>query len=276
MLILALLVVLPVCCSMLYCLAAGFGAFDVAGDGGIGLHHYRALWARGDLPASFLFTTGIALVGTLLSYAAALLLALAIRSASGWNRLSRFLIQIPLPFPHQIAAVFVILFLTQSGLVSRLLTTTGLIAGQESFPTLVFDGYGLGILIAYLWKEIPFLTVVVLAVLSGVGSEYEDVAGTLGATRMQRLRYVLLPTVTRGTLPNIILLAAFIFGAFEVPLMVGPLYPPMLSVLTQQQLEAADIAQRGEAFALGTIVSIAIGLMAFAYVLIRRRTDGPT
>ena len=276
MLLLLLLVFLPVCCSILYCVAASFGLFDTSGNAGFTFRHYVALWNRGDLTASFFFTTGIALVGTLLSYVIALLIAVAVRTSSAWNRTSRFLLQVPLPFPHQIAAVFVILFFTQSGLLSRLLVATGLIAGQEGFPALVYDQYGIGILLAYLWKEIPFLTVVILAVLSGIGSDYEEVARSLGASRMQRFRYILLPTVTRGALPNIILLAAFIFGAFEVPLMVGSLYPPMLSVLTLQRMEPADITQRGEAFALGTIIAIVIGLMGFAYTVIRRRIDERT
>ncbi len=273
MLFLVLLVFLPVCCSILYCVAAGFGLFDPTGNSGFTFRHYAALWNRGDLPASLLFTTAITVVGTLLSYVIALLLAVAVRSSSAWNRTSRFLLQIPLPFPHQIAAVFVILFFTQSGLISRLLSTLGIMGGQEGFPALVFDQYGIGILLAYLWKEIPFLTVVMLAILSGIGSEYEDAARSLGANSFQRFRYILLPTITRGALPNIILLGAFIFGAFEVPLMVGSLYPPMISVLTLQRMGPADITQRGEAFALGTIIAIIIGLAGFAYTVLRRRTD---
>lgn len=273
MFVLGLLVFLPVGCSILYCIAAGFGLFDPVGEAGFTLRHYEALWNRGDLSASILFSVGITVVGTALSYILSLLLAITIRTSSVWNRISRFLVQIPLPFPHQIAAIFVILFFAQSGLLSRLLGATGVLSGQESFPALVFDEYGIGIMLAYLWKEIPFLTVVMLAILSGIEAEYEEVARSLGAGKFQRFRHILLPTVTRGALPNIILLGAFIFGAFEVPLMVGSLYPPMVSVLTLQRLEAADITQRGEAFALGTIVAVIIGLAGYAYVMVRRRTD---
>lgn len=267
-----MLVLLPFLCSIVYCVGAGFGLFDPAGDG-FTLRHYTTLWERGDLPASFLFTTIITLLGTLLSYVIALFLAMVIRSSSVWNGISRFLIHIPLPFPHQIAAVFTILFVAQSGLISRVLGAIGIISGQEEFPALVFDSYGIGILLAYLWKEVPFLTVAILAVLSGIGSEYEDVARSLGAGPGQRFRYVLLPTITRGTLPNVILLAAFIFGAFEVPLMVGSLYPPMISVLTLQRLTPADITQRGEAFALGTIVAAVFALLTLLYSLMRRERN---
>lgn len=266
---LAILVLLPLLCSILYCVAAGFGLFDTAGTG-FTLRHYTTLWQRGDLPTSFLFTTTITLLGTAISYAVSLLLALGIRSSSAWNGISRFLVHIPLPFPHQIAAVFVVLFFAQSGLIARILGAAGIISGQEAFPALVFDNYGIGVLLAYLWKEIPFLTVVILAVLSGIGGEYEEAARSLGAGRRQRMRYVLLPAVTRGAMPNVILLAAFIFGAFEVPLMVGPLYPPMIAVLTQQRMTPADITQRGEAFALGTIVAGIFALLSLLYVVLRR------
>lgn len=267
---LILLVGVPVACSLLYCVAAGFGLFDVGG-GGFTFRHYLSLWERGDLPASFLFTSLITIVGTILSCGIALFLALILRASSGWNSVSRLLVHVPLPFPHQIAAVFVVLFLSQSGLVSRLLAAAGILPEQEAFPALVYDSHGIGILLAYLWKEVPFLTVVVLALLAGIGSEYEDAARTLGAGRGQRLRHVLLPTITRGVMPNVILLAAFMFGAFEVPLMVGPLYPPMISVLTLQRMTPADITTRGEAFALGTIVATVFALLALLYTILRRR-----
>lgn len=259
------LTALPALVGVGYGVLASVGYFRPAGESGLTLRHYAALWASGDLGWSLGFTIGIAAAATALSFVIALLVALSIRGASFLNRWSRFLIQTPLPFPHLVVAVFTVLFLSQSGLVSRALFALGVLTAQESFVELVYDRFGIGIVLVFLWKEIPFLAVVMLAVLDSAGKKYEAVAQSLGASRWQRFRYITLPVVTQGALPSVVLVFAFIVGAFEVPLLVGATYPPMLSVLTMQRYSAAHLDFRGEAFALSTIIAVLMLVLVALY-----------
>ena len=41
----------------------------------------------------------------------------------------------------------------------------GLIESAEAFPLLINDRFGIGIMLAYVWKEIPFITLMLLSVL---------------------------------------------------------------------------------------------------------------
>ena len=56
----------------------------------------------------------------------------------------------------------------------------------------------MGIILHYVRKEIPFLALIVLAVLFAQPIGYEVVAENLGASRWQRLRYVTIPLGRAG------------------------------------------------------------------------------
>ncbi len=72
----------------------------------------------------------------------------------------------------------------------------GLIGQPADFPVLVRDGQGMGVIIAYLWKEVPFIALVVLEAMQSAGSAYEDSVRTLGADPWQRFRSITLPVLS--------------------------------------------------------------------------------
>ena len=115
--------------------------------------------------------------------------------------------------------------------MARLSYAINLIETPAEFPELVFDRFAIGIIAEYVWKEIPFIGVVVLAILQSIGDDYEALAQTLGANRWQRFRYVLLPLIMPGVLSVSVIVLAFTFGAFEIPFILGQSFPQHLSVL---------------------------------------------
>lgn len=96
---------------------------------------------------------------------------------------------------------------------------------------LLQDRYGIGIILHYVSKEIPFLALIILAVLRTQSDGYDLVAENLGASRWQRLRYVTIPLVMPSLLSGALLVFAFIFSSYEAPALLGVSYPRMLPVL---------------------------------------------
>ena len=78
------------------------------------------------------------------------------------------MLQLPIMLPHAVVALFAMNLLSQSGLLARLLYALGMISGQESFPDLLFDQAGVGIILSYLWKEIPFVAFFVVTLMAAV------------------------------------------------------------------------------------------------------------
>jgi putative spermidine/putrescine transport system permease protein len=121
---------------------------------------------------------------------------------------------------------------------------------------LVRDRAGLGVVLVYLYKETPFLVLLLLASMGPGLAQREEAAAVLGATRWQRLRWVVWPTIRTPLASGALIVAAFVLGAFEVPLTVGPNYPPTLATYAadQPQLDQrlGDLEDMARTMGLGT------------------------
>jgi putative spermidine/putrescine transport system permease protein len=137
----------------------------------------------------------------------------------------------------------------------------GLIETSSDFPLLVNDRFGLGIILAYVWKEIPFITLMIFSVLRNAGGmELLDVGKTLNATRWQRFRYILWPMIFPSLTAASLIVFAYTFGAFEVPFLLGQTYPMTLPVLAYKHYADVDLMARPEGIATGIIIACIVAL----------------
>jgi len=229
------------------------------------LHHYWAILTDPGFRTSLLLTFYIALVSTLLSTVLAVAVAMVLRHNVYGNGLLTLIFQIPLPVPHMVAAAGIVLLLTQSGLFARLLYSVGWLQEPGQFPVLVFDRWYIATILVYLWKETPFIGLVVLAVLKGVGQEYEEMARTLGANAWQRFRYVLLPLILPGIVSTSMIVFAFMFGSFEIPLLLGLRYPNTLPVAAYRAYIDPDLNQRPASMAMGMVITVIVVVVLALY-----------
>jgi putative spermidine/putrescine transport system permease protein len=257
--------------GLLFGLAQSLGLFSVVDVGGPTLAFYAEALGSADFARSLALTAYVAGVATLLAAALSLGLALLLRRAFRGARMLRLLVQLPLPAPHIVAAIGVALLLGQSGMAARLLHAAGLVAGPADFPALVYDRGAVGLIVAYVWKETPFITLVTLAALRSAGSEVEHAARNLGATPWQTLRYVTLPLVGPALLGAATIVFTFTFGAFEAPLLLGQSYPRTLAVEAYVRYQDTDLAARPAALALNTLIAGLTALAAPPYIWLLRR-----
>lgn len=223
---------------------------------------WRALLDDPAFWASVRFTLRITVLATVLSAGAALAAALALR---GRGVLPRTLLALPVPVPHVLVASTAVLWLGPGGLADRVLG--GLPA------TLVGDRQGLGIVLVYVYKEAPFLALLLLAAMGRGLAEREEAAAVLGLGPAQRLRWVVWPTVRRPLVLGSLIVAAFVLGAFEVPLLVGPTAPTTLAEYAREATQGDVIGGEGTAAAALLVTALAgIGL-AFGAVGAARGAD---
>lgn len=260
--------------GLLFGVAQSLGLWSVVDVGGPTLAFYRVVLGSDEFSQSLGLTLYVAAVSTLLATIASFPLALLLRQSFRGTRLLRLLVQLPLPVPHLVAAIGIGLLLTQSGLLPRLLYAAGLITAPQQFPTLVYDRGAVGIILTYVWKEIPFITLVTLAALRASGEEAERVARNLGATPLQVLWHVTLPLVAPALLGAATIVFAFTFGAFEVPLLLGQSYPRMLAVEAYARYQDTDLATRPTALALNTMIALCTALAVPPYLWLLRRSGG--
>ena len=247
-------------------LTQSLGFFAPIGEHTFTLTHYSDMLRNGEFQLSLFLTVSVAAIATLLSAAIGVGLALSLRRiAARWPVLNA-VVQVPIAVPHLVMAVLLLNVISQSGLLARIAYAAGLLASPNEFPVLVNDRYATGIIAAYVLKESPFIAVVALAMLARIGGDYEALAATLGASRWQRFRHVTFPLLAPAVVSSSVIVFAFIFGAFEVPFLLGRSYPSMLGVVAQRRFTGIDLSERPDAIALSVLMSIITAALVWAYL----------
>jgi putative spermidine/putrescine transport system permease protein len=178
-----------------------------------------------------------------------------------------------LPVPHLVAAISIGLLLGQSGLLARLVNATGVITMPAEMPALVYDPLAVGIIVTYVWKEVPFVTLVMLAALGSRLIELEQAARTLGATPLQTLLHITLPLIAPSLLGAATIVFVFTFGSFEVPVLLGQRYPRMLAVEAFVHYSDTDLQLRPLALALNTLIVVVTVLASIPCLWLLRRAN---
>ena len=257
--------------GLLIGLLRSFNYMPVIGLTEPNLDAYRAVLSSRDFLGSFLLTFHISFTSTVISAVLAVGAALLLRKTFPGRAVINFLFQLNLTVPHLVGAIGILYLFSQSGSFARLAHAAGMIDRPADFPALVFDPYAIGIILQYVWKEIPFIGVIVLAQMQALGQDYEAVARSLGASRWQAFRHVLLPLIMPGVLSACVIVFAFTFGAYEIPLVLGENHPAALPVLAYRTYTDVDLASRPEAMAMAIVIALLSGLMIWAYVRLTRR-----
>jgi len=249
-------------------LVQSLGYLPALGMEGPSLDAYRQVLSDRDFYDSLVLTLYVAGVSTAVSTVLAVLAALVLRRAGG--TLSTVVFQLPITVPHLVAAVGIALVVSQTGLGARLAASLGLIGEPSQFPALLYDRYSAGIILTYVWKETPFIALVVLAALRGVTGELEEVARTLGANAWQRFWHVVFPVISPAVLVASLVVFAFTFGSFEVPYLLGRSYPTVLPVMAYDEYRDIDLAARPVAMTINVLIALITGIFAALYLRLNR------
>ena len=236
-------------------LVQSLGHLPAAGMQAMSLVHFANVLEDPDFLQSLVLTLYVSLTSTVIAAGLSVVMAVFLLSFSARKRLVHFIFQIPLTVPHLVIAVAMVFMLTPTGLLSRVVVKLGLIDSSAAFPLLVNDRWGIGMRLTYVWKEVPFITLMILSVLRRSGAELLEVGRTLKAGRWQRFRYITLPTIFPSLGAACLIVFAYTFGAFEVPFLLGRTYPMMLPVWAYKNYSDVDLLARPEGIATGLIIA---------------------
>jgi len=246
------------------------GYLPAAGMQSMSFAHFANVFTDPDFLRSLGLTVYVSLTSTLIAAGLSIAAAVFLLALSARNRLLQFIFQIPLTVPHLVIAVAMVFMLTPTGLLSRVAVKVGLIDAAAAFPLLVNDRWSIGIMLTYVWKEIPFITLMILAVLQRSGAELLEVGRILNAGRWQRFRYITLPTIFPSLGAAGLIVFAYTFGAFEVPFLLGRTYPMLLPVWAYKNYSDVDLMARPEGIATGLIIAgVVVVAVVCAQVLTR-------
>ena len=173
-------------------LLQSFGYFKVVGLTDFTLKYYKEVLMDSGFLSSLKFSLYTSIVSSVIAVVLGVILSYSIVQMKGNKETVEFLYRIPIAVPHIVAALLVYNIFSQTGILPRILFETGLIKDQAQFPSLLYEPNGVGIIAAYIWKEIPFVALTTYTVLSNVSRKLSDVAYNLGANKKQVFYYVLI------------------------------------------------------------------------------------
>ncbi len=203
---------------------------------GLTLEHWQAVLGGAEFYQSLGYSLAIALVSIGVSTLLALLLVSWAKESLQRGALALAL-YLPLALPTAVVAFLGFQWWSGGGLLARAAYQLGWIASSEDFPVLINDRLGVGIVLAHLGMATPFLAVYFSALYrSERVAQFRELAQTLGMPARAAAWRVVMPVLLWRGRATLLLYGMFVFGSYEIPLLLGSQSPQMLTVLTVRKL----------------------------------------
>ncbi len=227
---LALLLIAPglalVAALFLYPLCFSLISAFTGPQGGFSLQAFGKAWElySGDI----LFTVIIVLASCLLTGLASIVIAGTL--TLGENRFIvgtlKALYRWPLFIPFIVAAQCMRTFLAKNGLMNNSFVSMGLMEPLQAVSFLDWRG----IIATFVWKQTPFVALLLAGALAALDRATLEAGRNLGASRMRVLVELALPQVMPQLLVALVLSFVTMLSVLSVPMMVAGSQPTMLTV----------------------------------------------
>jgi len=230
------------------------GAFRAA-DGGFTLAHFAKsidLYTK-----DIVFTIGIVGLSTLLISIVAIAIAgyLTLGENPRAVALLRWLYRWPLFIPFVVAGQVMRTFLAKNGLLNHVLIGTGLIEPLSAESMLDWRG----IVVAFVWKQAPFVTLLLAGAMASLDRTHVEAARNLGAPRWRVLFGIVLPQVRGTLLVGLVLSFVTMLSVLSVPLMINPNSPTMMTVDVAYRISTLSDYAVANALCLISLLLAAVG-----------------
>ena len=263
LLLIAVLFVFPLAASLI-------SAFTVEADGveAVGLGNF--------ITAYELYATDIAFTVVIVGSSAILIGILAV-AIGGYLTLGetgiavaalRWLYRWPLFIPFIVAAQCMRTFLAKNGLMNNALVSAGVLEPLAAQSFLDWRG----IIITFVWKQTPFVALLVAGAMASIDRATIESARNLGASRLRTLVEIVVPQVQSILVVGLVLSFVTMMSVLSVPMMISGNTPTMMTVDMAFRINA--YGDYGTANALGLISYLLTGAVAWIYLRRGVREDG--
>src|SRR5437899_8740454 len=172
----------------------------------------------------------------------------------------KFLYRWPLFIPFIVAAQCMRTFLAKNGMLNNTLVMSGLFDPEQTVSLLDWRG----IIITFVWKQAPFVALLLAGSMAALDRAAIEAARNLGASRLRCLIEIVLPLVAPTLMVGLILSFVIMLSVLSVPLMVAGSQPTMLTVDISFRINA--YGDYPVANALGVISYLMTAVTAWIYL----------
>ena len=235
-----IIVVLPVLSGLTYAFLYSIGVFGVLNTN-VNLNAWLSVLSDIYFFKSIAFSLYVGLVSVVTSAVISFLLAYYWKE-NFKNGILGIIIYLPLCFPATVMAFFIFQMGSQSGFLSRILYNLHFTKSITGFPEFINDGYGIGIIFTMIALISPFFIILFSSVYQSEKiDELTSLATTLGASKNEILKKIIVPILFKKTIVSLLLFVLFVMGNYEVPLLLGRQNPQMISVAIVQKIQRFNL-----------------------------------
>jgi len=229
-------------------------------DGKPSLAHFRI--AFGVYGHDVFFTAWLVTLSVLVIAAGAVLIGgyLILGSNRTAVRLLAWLYRWPLFVPMVCAAQMMRSFLARNGMLNNALEAADVLTPMHAVSLLDWRG----VLITFVWKQLPFVTLMVAGAMAALDRSMIEAARDLGAGRLRVLLGVVLPLVRGPLLVACVLTFVTLMSVLSVPIMLTADSPTMITVDMAYRINT--FGDYGTADALGVISYAMTMLVGWIYL----------
>jgi ABC-type spermidine/putrescine transport system permease subunit I len=245
--VIALFFVLPLILSAVLAFRSKGGDFTLA--------HFAKAW---DLyQTDLLFTVGIVSLSTVLIGVVAIAIAgyLTLGENPRAVAILRWLYRWPLFIPFIVTGQIMRTFLAKNGMLNHVLVGSGLIEPLAAQSLLDWRG----IVVAFVWKQAPFVTLLLAGAMASLEPQQVEAARNLGARRLRVLVDVILPQVRGTLLVGLVLSFVTMLSVLSVPMMINPNSPTMITVDVAYRISTLSDYAVANALCLMSLAVAAVG-----------------
>jgi len=172
----------------------------------------------------------------------------------------KWLYRWPLFIPFVVAGQLMRTFLAKNGLMNNMFVSTGLLDVAQTTSFLDWRG----IVVTFVWKQTPFVALLVAGAMASLDRATIESARNLGAGRLRILVQIVVPQVRPTIVVGLILSFVVMMSVLSVPIMVNAQTPTMLTV--DMAFRINTYGDYGVANALGFISYLMTGVVAWIYL----------
>ena len=180
----------------------------------------------------------------------------------------RWLYRWPLFIPFVVAGQMMRSFLAKNGLLNNAIVATGLVDQANTFGLLDWRG----VIITFVWKQLPFVALIVAGAMASLDRSMIESARNLGARRPRVLIEIVLPQVTGPLVVASVLTFVTLLSVLSVPIMINAGSPAMITV--DMAYRITSLSDYGAANALGVISYLMTAAVAWLYLRQGMRSQG--
>lgn len=280
-----LLLLLPLVSYLILILLGGIGPallqslgyFPSLGLNTFTLSYYKEIISGPTFINSLSFSLYTSIVSSALSVLLGFILALlTVQSGEKSNKIAR-LFRVPVAVPHIVVVLMLMTIFSKAGILARIINAIFPNVNTDFLSNVLYNKRGLGVIMVYLWKEIPFVAMTTYSVLNNLDNSLGLAATNLGASRLNVLFHIIIPLSLPTVFSSFIIVLAYSFGAYEVPWLVGPTTPKALPIQAYIEYTNASLLNRPYAMAYNILILIIaiipIILFMYAFNRLNRRTN---